>query len=256
MRTVLLGLAMVLMAAGAPRAAAGAEIKVLTAGAFKQVLLALVPDFERTTGHKVTLQNDTVGALTKRIAGGEAFDLAVLTPKAVDDLAKEGKFVAGSRANLARVGVGVVVKDGAPKPDIASVAAFKQALLAAKSVAYIDPAAGGSSGIYVAGLLDKLGIAAEVKPKAKLIPGGAVAEHVAKGEAELGIHQISEILPVKGVTLVGPLPAEIQNYTVYAAGPGAQAKEGDAAKALLKTLTSPAAAEVLKSKGMEPAGSS
>jgi molybdate transport system substrate-binding protein len=95
-----------------------------------------------------------------------------------------------------------------------------------------------------------------VKPKAKLIPGGAVAEHVAKGEAELGIHQISEILPVKGVTLVGPLPAEIQNYTVYAAGLGAQAKEGDAAKALLKTLTSPAAAEVLKSKGMEPAGSS
>ncbi len=255
MRTVLLGFAMVLMAAGTPRAAAGAEIKVLTAGAFKQVLLALVPDFERATGHKVTVQNDTVGALTKRIEGGEAFDLAVLTPKAVDDLAKEGKFVAASRANLARVAVGVVVKDGTPKPDIGSVAAFKQALLAAKSVAYIDPAAGGSSGIYIAGLLDKLGIAAEVKPKAKLIPGGVVAEHVAKGEAELGIHQISEILPVKGVTLVGPLPAEIQNYTVYAAGLGAQAKDGDAAKALLKTLTSPAAAEVLKSKGMEPAGS-
>ena len=255
MRIVLLGLAMVLMAAGAPRGAAGAEIKVLTAGAFKQVLLALLPDFERTSGHKVTVENDTVGALTKRIEGGEAFDLAVLTPKAVDDLAKEGKFAAGSRANLARVGIGVVVKDGTPKPDIGSVAAFKQALLAAKSVAYIDPAAGGSSGIYVAGLLDKLGIAAEVKPKAKLIPGGVVAEHVAKGEAELGIHQISEILPVKGVTLVGPLPAEIQNYTVYAAGLGAQAKDGDAAKALLKTLTSPAAAEVLKSKGMEPAGS-
>jgi molybdate transport system substrate-binding protein len=255
MRIVLLGLAMVVMAAGAPRGAAGAEIKVLTAGAFKQVLLALVPDFERTSGHKLTVENDTVGALTKRIAGGEAFDLAVLTPKAVDDLAKEGKFAAGSRANLAQVGVGVVVKDGTPKPDIGSVAAFKQALLAAKSVAYIDPAAGGSSGIYVAGLLDKLGIAAEVKPKAKLIPGGAVAEHVAKGEAELGIHQISEILPVKGVTLVGPLPAEIQNYTVYAAGIGAHAKESDAAKALIKALSGPAAAEVLKSKGMEPAGS-
>ena len=255
MRTVLLGLAMVVMAAGAPRGAAGAEIKVLTAGAFKQVLLALLPDFERTSGHKVTVENDTVGALTKRIEGGEAFDLAVLTPKAVDDLAKAGKFAPGSRANLARVGVGVVVKDGTPKPDIGSVAAFKQALLAAKSVAYIDPAAGGSSGIYVAGLLDKLGVASEVKPKAKLIPGGAVAEHVAKGEAELGIHQISEILPVKGVTLVGPLPAEIQNYTVYAAGIGAHAKEGEAAKALLKALTSPAAADVLKSKGMEPAGS-
>jgi len=255
MRTMLVGLAMVLMGAGAARPAAAAEIKVLTAGAFKQVLVALLPDFERTSGHKVVVENDTVGALTKRIEGGETFDLAVLTPAAVDALASKGKLVPGSRANLARVGIGVVVKEGAPKPDISSADAFKKALLAAKSVAYIDPAAGGSSGIYVAGLLDKLGIAAEVKPKAKLIPGGAVAEHVARGEAELGIHQISEILPVKGVTLVGPLPADIQNYTVYAAALGAQAKESDAAKALLKALSGPAAAEVLKSKGMEPAGS-
>jgi len=255
MRTMLVGIAMVIIGAGAARPAAAAEIKVLTAGAFKQVLLALVPDFERTSGNKVIVDNDTVGALTKRIEGGETFDLAVLTPAAVDALASKGKLVAGSRANLARVGVGVVVKEGAAKPDIGSVDAFKRALLAAKSIAYIDPAAGGSSGIYVAGLLDKLGIAAEIKPKAKLIPGGAVAEHVARGEAELGIHQISEILPVKGVTLVGPLPAEIQNYTVYAAGLGAQAKESDAARALIKALTGPAAAEVLKSKGMEPAGS-
>jgi len=250
-----LGVAMVLMAAGAPRGAAAAEIKVLTAGAFKQVLLVLVPDFEKQTGHKVVLENDTVGALTKRIEGGEAFDLAVLTPAAVNDLSTKGKFVAGSRTNLGRVGVGVVVKEGAPKPDISSVDAFKKTLLAAKSVAYIDPAAGGSSGIYVAGLLDKLGVAADVKPKAKLIPGGAVAEHIARGEAEIGIHQISEILPVKGITLVGPLPADIQNYTVYAAGLGANGKESEAAKALLKTLSGPAAADVLKSKGMEPAGS-
>jgi molybdate transport system substrate-binding protein len=243
------------MAAGAPRGAAAAEIKVLTAGAFKQVLLALVPEFEQATGHKVTVENATVGALSKRIEGGEAFDLAVLTPAAVKDLSAKGKFVAGSGQSLARVGVGVVVKEGAPKPDIGSVEAFKQALRAAKSVAYIDPAAGGSSGIYVAGLLDKLGLAAEVKPKAKLIHGGAVAEHIAKGEAEIGIHQISEILPVKGITLVGPLPAEIQNYTVYAAGLGANAKETEAAKALLKALSGTAAAAVLKAKGMEPAGS-
>jgi molybdate transport system substrate-binding protein len=255
MRMTLLGVAMVLMAAGAPRGAAAAEIKVLTAGAFKQVLLVLVPDFEKQTGHKVVLENDTVGALTKRIEGGEAFDLAVLTPAAVNDLSTKGKFVAGSRTNLGRVGVGVVVKEGAPKPDISSVDAFKKTLLAAKSVAYIDPAAGGSSGIYVAGLLDKLGVAADVKPKAKLIPGGAVAEHIARGEAEIGIHQISEILPVKGITLVGPLPADIQNYTVYAAGLGTNGKESEAAKALLKTLSGPAAADVLKSKGMEPAGS-
>jgi molybdate transport system substrate-binding protein len=255
MRMTLLSVAMVLMAAGAPRAAAAAEIKVLTAGAFKQVLLAVVPEFEKQTGHKVTVENDTVGALSKRIEGGEVFDVAVLTPGAVNDLSTKGKFVAGSRTNLARVGVGVVVKDGTPAPDIGSVEAFKRALLAAKSVAYIDPKAGGSSGIYVAGLLDKLGVAGEVNAKAKLIPGGAVAEHIARGEAELGIHQISEILPVKGVILVGPLPADIQNYTVYAAGLGANAKETDAAKALLKALAGPATADVLKSRGMEPAGS-
>jgi molybdate transport system substrate-binding protein len=255
MRMTVLSAAILLMATGAPRGAAAAEIKVLTAGAFKQVLLMLVPDFEKETGHKVIVQNDTVGALAKRIEGGEVFDLAVLTPAAVNDLSSKGKFVAGSRTNLGRVGVGVVVREGAPKPDISSVDAFKKALLAAKSVAYIDPAAGGSSGIYVAGLLDRLGVAAEVKPKAKLIPGGAVAEHIARGEAELGIHQISEILPVKGVTLVGPLPADIQNYTIYAAGLGAHGKQSEAAKALLKTLSGPAAADVLKSKGMEPAGS-
>ena len=156
---------------------------------------------------------------------------------------------------MARVGVGVMVKAGAPAPDISSVEAFKRALLAAKSVAYIDPASGGSSGIYVAGLLDKLGIADQVKPKAKLKKGGYVADLIASGEAELGIHQISEIVPVKEVTLIGPLPAEIQNYTVYAAGIGAGAKDAEAAKALIKALTGPAAAAVLKSKGMEAAGS-
>jgi molybdate transport system substrate-binding protein len=255
MKRTLLGLAIILMAAGAPYGAAAAEIKVLTAGAFKQVLVALVPDFEKQTGHKVTVENETVGALTKRIEGGESFDVAVLTPRAVDDLTGKGKFVAGSRANLARVGVGVMVKAGAPAPDISTVEAFKRALLAAKSVAYIDPASGGSSGIYVSGLLDKLGIADQVKPKAKLKQGGYVADLIVKGEAELGIHQISEIVPVKEVTLIGPLPAEIQNYTVYAAGLGANAKDSEAAKALIKALTGPAAADVLKSKGMEAAGS-
>src|ERR1700719_2265640 len=235
---------------------ATANIKVISGGAFKQVLNALAEQYQKADANKLDLTYRTVGQHLKLINGGEeTFDVAVLTPEAIDGLIKDGKVVAGSRADLAKTGVGVVVKTGAPLPDIGSVEAFKQALLAAKSVAYIDPAAGGSSGIYVAGLIDKLGIAAEVRAKAKLIHGGAVAEHIANGEAELGIHQISEILPVKGITLVGPLPAEIQNYTVYAAGLGANAAESDAAKALLKTLTSPAAAEVLKSKGMEPAGS-
>jgi molybdate transport system substrate-binding protein len=251
----LLAVAIALMAAGAASSATAAEIKVLTAGAFKQVLVALVPDFEKQTGHKVTVDNETVGALTKRIEGGEAFDVAVLTPGAVKELAAKGKLVEGSASTLARVGVGVMVKAGAPAPDISSVEAFKRALLAAKSVAYIDPASGGSSGIYVAGLLDKLGIADQVKPKAKLKKGGYVADLIASGEAELGIHQISEIVPVKEVTLIGPLPTEIQNYTVYAAGIGAGAKDAEAAKALIKALTGPAAAAVLKSKGMEAAGS-
>jgi molybdate transport system substrate-binding protein len=245
-------LATLFAAAVAVPAAGAADIKVLTAGAFKQVVLALVPDFEKTTGHKVTLDNDTVGALVKRIEGGEAFDVAILSPTAIASLTKAGKIAPGAPA-LARVGVGLVVKAGAPPPDIATVDAFKQALLAAKSVAYIDPAAGGSSGIYVAGLLDRLGIADAVKPKARLIKGGAVAEHVVAGEAEIGIHQISEILPVKGATLVGPLPKDIQNYTVYAAGVGAAARNGDAAKALVAFLAGPAAAPVLQAKGMEPA---
>jgi molybdate transport system substrate-binding protein len=235
--------------------AQAAEVKILTAGAMKAVVLELVPAFEKETGHKAIVDNDTAGGLAKRILGGEAFDLAVITPGAIDDLIAKGK-VAGARLNLARVGVGVVVKEGAAKPDVSTVDAFKRALLAAKSVAYIDPASGGSSGIYLAGLFEKLGIAADLKPKSKLKQGGYVAELIASGEAELGLHQISEILPVKGVVLVGPLPAEIQNYTTYAAGVSADAKQADAARALIKLLSGPAAEPVLKARGMErPPGS-
>jgi molybdate transport system substrate-binding protein len=252
MRKLVLALVTVVGIVAANNAIA-AEIKVLTAGAFKQVLVAMMPDFEKRNGHKVTVVNDTVGALVKRIEGGETFDVAVLTPAAVDALAKKDRIVPGTRASLAKVGIGVVVKAGAPRPDIATVDAFKRALIEAKSVAYIDPAAGGSSGIYVAQLLDRLGIADQIKPKAKLIPGGAVAEHIARGEAELGVHQISEILPVADVTLVGPLPSDIQNYTIYAAGIGASTAHNDAAKALIAWLAGPEAAAVLKAKGMDPA---
>jgi molybdate transport system substrate-binding protein len=232
-------------------AAQAAEVKILTAGAMKAVVLELVPQFEKETGHKAVVDNDTAGGLAKRIEGGEAFDAVVVTPGVIDDLGKKGKIAADSRANVARVGVGVVVKEGAPLPDISSVDAFKRTLIAAKSVAYIDPASGGSSGIYLTGLFDRLGIAADIQPKAKLKKGGYVAELIANGEAELGLHQISEILPVKGVKLVGPLPAEIQNYTTYAVAVGADAKQSDAARALLKLLTGPAAESVLKARGME-----
>ena len=235
--------------------AGGAEIKVLHGGAFTQVMAAIVPDFEKATGHKVVAQRDTVGALMKLIEGGAVFDMAVLTPDAIEELISKGRVAAGSRADLAKVGVGVVVKSGTPRPDISSVDAFKKTLIAAKSVAYIDPQAGGSSGIYVARLLDRLGLATEVKPKAVLIHGGAVAEHVAKGEAEIGIHQISEILPVTGITLVGPLPEEIQNYTTYSAGIGVNARGADAVKALIGSFSGARAIAVMKEKGMAPAGS-
>jgi molybdate transport system substrate-binding protein len=233
--------------------ASAAEVKVLTAGAFKQVVLALVPDFEKQTGNKVVVDSTTAGGLKKRIESGEAFDVAVITPAIVDDLAGAGKIAPGSHVNLATVGVGVVVKEGAPKPDVSTVEAFKSALLAAKSVAYIDPASGGSSGIYIDKLLERLGIADQVRPKAKLKKGGYVAELIVSGEAELGLHQVSEIVPVKGAALVGPLPKEIQNTTTYAAGLSASSQNKDAAQALIRMFSGPVAATVLKSKGMEPA---
>ncbi len=229
------------------------ELKVLSAGAFKSTVAALVPEYEKTSGNKVILDNDTVGALAKRIKGGEAFDVVVMTPAAVDEVIANGKVVPGSRANLARVGVGVMVKAGAPRPDVSSVEAFKVALLAAKSVSYIDPASGGSSGIYVAKLLEQLGIADQLKPKLKLKQGGYVADLVESGEAQIGIHQISEIVPHPGVTLVGPLPKDIQNYTVYAAGVAAATKNPEAAKALIATFAGPAALALYKAKGMEAA---
>lgn len=232
---------------------AAAELKLFTAGAFKQVVLALLPQFERETGNRVTVENDTVGGLKSRIEKGDAFDVAVLSPAALDELARAGKLQNGSQTKLASVGVGVMVKEGAPKPDVSTVEAFKTALLNAKSVAYIDPKSGGSSGIYVDKMLEKLGIADQVRAKAKLKRGGYVADLVLNGTAELGIHQISEIVPVRGVVLVGPLPKDIQNLTTYAAGIAAASSQKDAAAALIETLSGPAAAQVLRSKGMEPA---
>jgi molybdate transport system substrate-binding protein len=230
--------------------AISAEIKLLTAGAMKSVVLALQPGFEAASGHKLVIDNDTAGGLRKRIEAGEAFDMAIITPAAIDTLIKNGKIVDGSRVAVAKVGVGVAVKEGAPKPDLSSVESFKRALLSAATVAYIDPASGGSSGIYVAGLLKKLGIAEDIKPKERLQAGGYVAEKVAKGEAEIAIHQISEILPVKGVTLAGPLPDEIQNYTVYAAGLSATARDAAAAQTWIDYLKGPATSAVIEARGM------
>lgn len=237
--------------AAAPVAAA--EIRLLSGGAFMQVVETLVPEFEKQTGHTVKIDKDTAGGLKKRIEGGEAFDVAVITPAAMESLIKDGKLAASSYVKLATVGVGVGVREGAPMPDISSVDALKRALLAARGVAYIDPASGGTSGIYVDKLLERLGIADQVRPKAKLKKGGHAADFVASGEADIVLQQASEIIPVKGVVLVGPLPAEIQSTTTYAGAISAQSKQPEAALALLKMFSGPQAAAVLKSKGMGPA---
>ena len=178
--------------------------------------------------------------------------MAVITPAVLKELTKR-QDRCRKHVDVASVGVGVVVKEGAPKPDISTVEAFKSALLAAKSVAYIDPASGGSSGIYIDKLLERLGIAEQIRPKAKLKKGGHVADLIVSGEAELGLHQISEIVPVKGAALVGPLPKEIQNTTTYAAGLSASRRTRRRRRHSSRCSLVPKAAAVLKSKGMEPA---
>src|SRR5215470_9285011 len=252
MKALAIGLIVVATSVGGSgNAASAADITLLTAGAMRAVLVALLPEFENRTGNKVTFDNATAGSLAKRIGEGEAFDVALITPAVIDQLVNNGKIVAGTRIDIAKVGIGVVVKEGAAAPDITTVDAFKRMLVAAKSVAYIDPNSGGSSGIYFDKLLDRLGIGDQVRPKAKLKWGGYVAELVASGEAEIGVHQMSEIVTVKGVVLVGPLPPEIQNATIYSAGIGTGAKDAPAAKALIEFLAGPASDAILKAKGME-----
>jgi molybdate transport system substrate-binding protein len=226
-----------------------AEIKVISSTGMSTMFKELIPAFERASGHKVSITYDTSNIVLGRIKGGETADLIILTGPVIDDLAKQGKVVAGSRADLARSGIGVAVKTGAPRPDISSVEAFKRTLVSARSVAYT---ATGASGIYFAGVTEKLGIGAEVKAKARTPAGGHVAELVAKGDAEMAVQMISELKGVPGAEYVGPLPADLQMYTVFSAGLFTGTRETDAARALIRFLTTPAAAEAYKAGGMEP----
>lgn len=251
-RTMGRALAAGALAVATTMAAAAAEIKVLTAGAFKPVVTALAPDFKARTGHVLVVANDTAGALARRIAEGEAFDLVIATPAALDAMAQAGRLAAGAPTPLARVAIGVAVKEGAPLPDIGSVAALRQTLLAARAVALIDPAAGGSSGVYLQRLFERWGIAAQIGAKAVRVPGGLVAQRVVSGEADIALHQISEILAVPGARLVGPIPAEIQNFTVYAGSLAAATREAPAARAFLDLLAGDRARALLTTKGMEP----
>jgi molybdate transport system substrate-binding protein len=229
--------------------AAAADLKLLTAGAYKPVALELVPEFEKRTGHKVTVENDTAGGLARRVADGEYFDLVVMPPERMGPLLG-GRIVESSAKVLARVGIGVAVKQGAPLPDISSVAAFKKTLLAARAIAYTDPASGGTGGTYLAHLFEKMGIAAELKPKTILVKGGYSAEKVASGEAEIAMQPISELLAVPGATLVGPIPLEVQHYIAYSGGVSAVSRNSAAADALLLMLADPANLPLLKKKGM------
>jgi molybdate transport system substrate-binding protein len=231
-------LAIVVLAASVGSAAA-AEVRVLSAGAMKAMVAELSEGFKKETGHTVVITPDTGGGLRKRVEGGEKADVLVAPDAVMDALVKSNHVVADSRHDLARTAVGVAVREGAPKPDVSTVDAFKRTVLEAKSIVYLDPATGATSGIHVANVLKQLGLADAIKDKVVLWKGGYAAEAVATGKADLCLHQISEILPVKGVTLVGPMPAEINKITVYASALLAGAPTPDAGRALLAYLARP-----------------
>lgn len=226
-----------------------AEIRVLSSNGVKTVLEELAPQFEKTTGNKLLFEFAPAAQLKAQIEKGEGFDVALLTASGIDDLIRQGKLAAGTRADITRSGAGVAIRKGAPRPDIATAEGLKRALLAAKSIAYV---AQGATGTTVRKIIERFGIVDEMKAKTKPLSGTSAADAVAKGEAELGFTQISEILSVEGAELAGPLPAEVQVYTVFTAAVGTNAKEGAAAQALIKFLTAPAAVPVIKAKGMEP----
>jgi molybdate transport system substrate-binding protein len=224
-----------------------ANIKVMLSAAFKEAYLELVPPFERASGHKVENLWVPSVQMMNRLKGGETVDLVILSAAALEDLRKAG--IVSERTDLAKSGIGVAVKAGAPRPDISSGEALKRAVLAAKGIAYST----GPSGIYLIKLFERMGIAEQIKSRVKQVQGVPAGSIVARGEAELAFQQVSELLPVPGIDLVGPLPPDVQEITIFAAGLHAKAPHPDAARALITHLTAPAAASVIRKKGMEPA---
>lgn len=230
-----------------------ADLVVFSAGAAKSAVQPLVESFEKSSGHKVTVSFGTMGLIQEKLGKGEKADVLVVATEVAEELAKRKVIIESTIKPLAKVGIGVAVNEKATRlPDISTPEAFKKTLLEAKSIVYIDPTK-GTSGKYLATLFDKMGVTAQVNAKARLGEGGYIVEPVGKGEIELGLHQISEILPVKGVKLVGPLPEAIQKWTVYSAAvtPGSAAPEG--ARELIAYLTGPAAKPVYAAKGYAPA---
>jgi molybdate transport system substrate-binding protein len=250
-RAFVLGVASALLLVGA---ASAVEVRVMISGGLTAAFNTLVPEFERVTGNKVLTaygpsMGTTVNAIPIRLERGEPADVLIMVGYALGDIVRQGKVIADSRVDLVKSPIGIAVRLGAPRPDISSADAVRRALLAAKSIAYSDSA----SGVYVSTeMFQRLGIADAMKDKAKKIPATPVAEIVARGDAEIGFQQISEMLPVPGVDIVGPLPADLQKITVFSAGIATASKEPDAGKALIKFLASPAASAALIKSGLEP----
>ena len=250
-RGVRISIAGMLLITGAAQAAV---VTVVSSGGFAAAYRALAPEFERTTGNSLVTSwgpsmGNTPDAVPTRIQRGEPIDVVIMVGYALSDLIKEGKVIADSRVDLARSSIGVAVRAGTAKPDISSVDALRRALLAAKSIAYSDSA----SGVYVSTeLFKRLGIANQVADKSRMIPAEPVGAVVARGEAEIGFQQMSELKPIAGIDLVGPLPPELQKITIFSAGIVVGAREPDAARALIAFLASPTAAAAIRESGMEP----
>ena len=230
-----------------------AEIKVFTSVALTTALNELSPIFEQKTGHKLVVDFNLAAVQKKRILDGERADVIILTRAMMEDLAKQNRLAPGNLVNVAGTPVALAARAGAPKPDISTVEAFKQTLLAAKSISYADPAKGGLSGVVAGKAIERLGIADQMKAKTTLVPGAQSPELVAKGEVELGIAQASEIVPIAGVQLVGPLPGELGSLTLFTGGVGAESGSANAANVLIEFLSGPEAASHFKSKGFEQA---
>jgi molybdate transport system substrate-binding protein len=229
--------------------ASAAEIKVLSSGAVKEIYEELAPQFEKSSGHKLVATWSGTALIRKQVGTGEPFDLVIVGAEEIDNFIAAGKVAKGSRVDLVKSAVGVAVKAGSPKPDISSGEALKKAMLAAKSIAYST----GPSGAHIQRLFENFGIANEVKSKAvETKPGTRVGQYLARGEAELGFQQVSELMHEQGITFLGPLPQDIQNITVFSSGIPTGAKQAEGAKALQAFLTSSAAAPAIKKNGMEP----
>lgn len=232
-----------------PNLASAVDIKVLASGATKEAYVELVQEFEKSSGHLVVTTWTGSANIKKQIAAGEVYDLVIVGGPEIDAFIQQGKVVPGSRVDLMKSGIGVGVRAGAPKPDISSSEALKKTVLSAKSIGYST----GPSGDYMVSLFERMGIADQVKPKLKQVPSGArIGAFITSGEAEIGFQQISELIHAPGVDYLGPLPPDVQEITVFSSGIHSGAKQPEAAKELIKFLTAPPAASIIKNHGMEP----